>query len=66
MDNLNSKKKPYFIKKIYKSNHGTLLGLPKKLSQELKLDNETYVRMYYDRENKMVLLTIILDELENE
>jgi hypothetical protein len=57
MDNIkNQTKKSYWIKRIYKSDHGTLLGLPKKLSQELNLDNESYLKLFYDRENKMILL----------
>jgi hypothetical protein len=51
-----NKKQPYWIKRIYKSDHGTLLGLPKRLSDELNLNNHTYVRMYYDSENKRILM----------
>ena len=64
MDNLTNNKKPFWIKRIYKSDHGTLLGLPKKLSEELNLNNQTYMRMYYDRENKMILLAREPDVIE--
>jgi hypothetical protein len=55
MDNIkNQTKKPFWIKRVYRSNHGTLLGLPKKLSQELKLDNESYLKLFYDKENQQI------------
>jgi hypothetical protein len=64
MDNLANNKKPFWIKRIYKSDHGTLIGLPKKLSEELKLNNETYIRMYYDSESQIILLKREPDVLE--
>lgn len=63
-----NKKQPYWIKRIYKSDHGTLLGLPKRLSDELSLTNQSYLRIYWDNENKLILLAKepeVIEEIRN-
>jgi hypothetical protein len=58
VDNIkHQEKRSFWIKRIYKSDHGSLLNIPKKLSQELQLENHSYMKLYFDKANKMILLS---------
>jgi len=44
-----------FLRKVY-AGHGLSVGIPKRIVKDFNLNSEDYLHLYYDQQNKQVVL----------